>query len=492
MYTDTLQRRRQKAPRRKTGCLTCKKRHLRCDETRPVCSRCKRGGYKCDGYPYSDLYVIQSAFGDAALSLHARENQGRDDMETDEARQANAITLTLCSLNTSFGTNDEGWYLSRFRERTALQISIFSSPYFWNVLVPQASWSHPAVKHALVATAMASECKEDESVKPRLEDRSVLHYTKAISSLVRSDESSSQEIVLLTCMLLLMHDNFTQRANAVIAHLRGAVRILNEIGRNRSAGLSSSDRDDVVSTCIRPAYQEGLMLANILNPKPGQRGPVSPGKSKTVPLLDMANFDHFKDLEDAESKLNSCISSKTEDRRKLLDMWLSAFQKYQGAGSATEMRLLYAHHRCAMMALEVDDRDDQDEGSDSPMDVSQFASLLGIVKSLVPHFHGHTEKTTVKLGLIPLVCFIYRHCEEKNIRLQSLRLLKQMDRMEGIWNSAVAAEAIEVVIKLEEYECWQYYSTHVFDECSWTVAKKGMYCHLPLYHINVLDPQANL
>lgn len=426
-------------------------------------------------------------FGETGRAPYAKDSHRRsDDTETDDAQQTNDISLTLCSLNTPFGTDDEGWYLSRFRERTAVQISIFSSPYFWNILVPQASWNHSAIKHALVAAAMASECKEDESVKPRLEDRSVLHYTKAIGSLVRSRESSSQEIVLLTCMLLLMYDNFANRANPVIAHLRGAVRILNEMGRNRSAGLGSSDESDVVSTCIRPVYQEGLMLANILNPKPGQGASWLPGRSKPIQLPDTAGFDHFDDLEDADSKLNSCIASDVDDRSELLAMWFSGFQDYKGAGSAMDVRLLYAHYRCAMMALEIDKRNDREEGSKTPKDVSQFASLLGIVKSLIPQFHCQSEKITVKLGLIPLVCFVYRHCEEENIRRQSLELLKQMDRMEGIWNSAVAAEAIEVVMKLEQYECWLYYSSHVFDECSWMQAKKGMYCHLPLSLMSML------
>ncbi|GKU15555.1 unnamed protein product, partial [Fusarium langsethiae] len=44
------QRQRTFAPKARTGCLTCKKRHKKCGEEKPTCLRCKAGGYVCDGY----------------------------------------------------------------------------------------------------------------------------------------------------------------------------------------------------------------------------------------------------------------------------------------------------------------------------------------------------------------------------------------------------------------------------------------------------------
>ncbi|KAG8793988.1 hypothetical protein FRC12_000952 [Ceratobasidium sp. 428] len=38
--------------RSKTGCLTCKNRRKKCDETRPTCERCTRAGMECLGYAY--------------------------------------------------------------------------------------------------------------------------------------------------------------------------------------------------------------------------------------------------------------------------------------------------------------------------------------------------------------------------------------------------------------------------------------------------------
>ncbi|KAJ5267500.1 acetyltransferase [Penicillium angulare] len=44
--------RKKRAPHRrtKTGCSTCRRRKKKCDEHKPSCSACVRGGYRCEGY----------------------------------------------------------------------------------------------------------------------------------------------------------------------------------------------------------------------------------------------------------------------------------------------------------------------------------------------------------------------------------------------------------------------------------------------------------
>ena len=47
--------------RARTGCLTCKARRVKCDETRPFCQRCTKAGRACDGYkppPRVHLHTI--------------------------------------------------------------------------------------------------------------------------------------------------------------------------------------------------------------------------------------------------------------------------------------------------------------------------------------------------------------------------------------------------------------------------------------------------
>ncbi|KAJ3490882.1 hypothetical protein NLG97_g5699 [Lecanicillium saksenae] len=54
------------ATRARTGCLTCRVRHVKCDETRPECRRCLRGKKVCQGYTLpAPPQLHQSASGSA-------------------------------------------------------------------------------------------------------------------------------------------------------------------------------------------------------------------------------------------------------------------------------------------------------------------------------------------------------------------------------------------------------------------------------------------
>ncbi|KAF2018058.1 hypothetical protein BU24DRAFT_164138 [Aaosphaeria arxii CBS 175.79] len=50
VQVDPKKRKRQFANRTKTGCGTCRRRKKKCDEAKPECNNCMRGGFICEGY----------------------------------------------------------------------------------------------------------------------------------------------------------------------------------------------------------------------------------------------------------------------------------------------------------------------------------------------------------------------------------------------------------------------------------------------------------
>ncbi|TQS35998.1 hypothetical protein Golomagni_03565 [Golovinomyces magnicellulatus] len=48
--SEPKKRKRNFSNRTKTGCMTCRKRKKKCDETKPECNNCMRGGFVCTGY----------------------------------------------------------------------------------------------------------------------------------------------------------------------------------------------------------------------------------------------------------------------------------------------------------------------------------------------------------------------------------------------------------------------------------------------------------
>ncbi|TQV94296.1 hypothetical protein V2A60_002668 [Cordyceps javanica] len=68
-------RRKRWAPKVKTGCITCRVRRVKCDETKPHCKRCMAYGYVCDGYvtPAPSATLTTSA---SETNRHANRSAG--------------------------------------------------------------------------------------------------------------------------------------------------------------------------------------------------------------------------------------------------------------------------------------------------------------------------------------------------------------------------------------------------------------------------------
>ncbi|CAK7263550.1 hypothetical protein SEPCBS57363_000615 [Sporothrix epigloea] len=71
--TDPKRRKRNFSNRTKTGCLTCRKRKKKCDETKPECSNCVRGGFLCAGYPPQKGHWGQSDPAKAAVQIESKD-----------------------------------------------------------------------------------------------------------------------------------------------------------------------------------------------------------------------------------------------------------------------------------------------------------------------------------------------------------------------------------------------------------------------------------
>ncbi|KAM3508353.1 hypothetical protein MY11210_006752 [Beauveria gryllotalpidicola] len=67
-------RRKRWAPKVKTGCVTCRVRRVKCDETKPHCKRCTAYGYVCDGYLTPTTCAASAAHAASAVqkSQHVR------------------------------------------------------------------------------------------------------------------------------------------------------------------------------------------------------------------------------------------------------------------------------------------------------------------------------------------------------------------------------------------------------------------------------------
>src|SRR3954470_12179261 len=57
--TTEIKRTRAHKPKVRTGCVTCKVRRVKCDESKPFCLKCTKSGRRCDGYVPLKTWVFE-------------------------------------------------------------------------------------------------------------------------------------------------------------------------------------------------------------------------------------------------------------------------------------------------------------------------------------------------------------------------------------------------------------------------------------------------
>ena len=65
-------RKRVFSNRTKTGCLTCRSRKKKCDESKPACDNCVRGGFHCAGYATKPTYA-KPPFTNKPIPLQSKD-----------------------------------------------------------------------------------------------------------------------------------------------------------------------------------------------------------------------------------------------------------------------------------------------------------------------------------------------------------------------------------------------------------------------------------
>ncbi|EKD14908.1 C6 transcription factor OefC [Drepanopeziza brunnea f. sp. 'multigermtubi' MB_m1] len=170
--------------RSKTGCITCRKRKKKCDETKPGCLNCEKNSVKCEGYPEKTIW-----------------KSGKERAE--EARQRRASSMTLSTVQLPFlinGLETEGdrIFLSHYISRLSIIFTLEGEQdsAFRNILLPMAHQDSGLMhsilalssKHIDYSSSYGRQILADHpSVDVQaLEERSLFHQQAAINKMLGS------------------------------------------------------------------------------------------------------------------------------------------------------------------------------------------------------------------------------------------------------------------------------------------------------------------
>ncbi|RAH78184.1 hypothetical protein BO86DRAFT_382355 [Aspergillus japonicus CBS 114.51] len=168
--------------RSKTGCITCRRRKKKCDETKPACLNCQKNAVVCEGYPPKEIWK-------------SGKQKLEDDFHSDSVRLTAARTHSMVSrslplLIDGIETEIDRRFLDHFVygfSRVLTLINDDSNP-FKEILLPMAT-QHRGLMHSLMCLSGSHLSALDP--EPKLKERKYYHFHRAIRDLKDNINASS-------------------------------------------------------------------------------------------------------------------------------------------------------------------------------------------------------------------------------------------------------------------------------------------------------------
>ncbi|EED13448.1 hypothetical protein TSTA_059340 [Talaromyces stipitatus ATCC 10500] len=212
------------------GCLTCKKRKVKCDEQKPQCQRCLSTGRTCDGYP------VPSPTRDRRPGL-----------------------LLAVPVTQHLRTAEDYRAFQNFMSLVP-SLANFASTELWNTYILQLSQADAAIQHIVLSVGhLVGTTSGEIALKEQQEKLICYHYSKALHALT-NDPNPDVYIVLLSCLLFCLFEELQGNCYPAIQHIVAGRDII--FKHIRSYRSSASRSDNLVS--IKASSTWNPLLAQLL------------------------------------------------------------------------------------------------------------------------------------------------------------------------------------------------------------------------------------
>ncbi|KAG8407213.1 hypothetical protein J3459_010414 [Metarhizium acridum] len=438
---------RKGVPKVRTGCLTCKKRKVKCDETHPACNRCTSTGRTCDGYmPPPPGCMSWDRLLSAPVPASPSPCPEADDPELRGlAFYQQIVAPALC------GPLDSS---------------------FWTKLVAQMVHSEPATRHAVLAISWLYENFGDgvSSMPERGQtgavdagghDCAIRHYNAAISHLISPQTSCPADLntVLLVCILFTCIEFLRGDTESAISHSQHGISLLNsgadikpELVRVfRHLGIFPYFFGGDISTF--PVLHDAQAVTIGLGTLDDALESLDCLLARAVRLV-RASDHHRLGMGVQEQPLEAVL----DEKRTLegdLDSWWSALDKLRHGGDTSEhagaMTLLVLEMRwlvCKIwastcLALDETIYDDHMDKFTRIVDVATRARALVGAST-------RNNKFMFVMGFCPLLYFVVTKCRFLGLRLRALSLLRKLSyTRETLWDASTLYATSKRIVEIE-------------------------------------------
>ncbi|KAL2851490.1 hypothetical protein BJY01DRAFT_232916 [Aspergillus pseudoustus] len=423
------------APRSRTGCRSCRIRHIRCDESPGQCRNCTSAGWECEGYD-----VHRLPWGHLT-------------------RTGSGVQVAIAM------TPDERHSFSYFQHRSIVHLTgLFDSP-LWQQHVLQMCHADPAVFHAVnMLGAAHQECElnnmqlVDAAVQSHQVYRFALQQSARAMRLLnqrlssRSNDPALIQVVLLCCLLFVMTDVLLGRYENAWTHLQCGMDILEDektppvepslvavFGRLDSQAALYGRSQKVLRILQLPQFQEPPPLQPFTTFNQLQSAVSSilaTGNRLVATCLNLPESSyliHYAQLSLAQARLLSRITQFHVHFNRFATLYPATLTEKQRHGLDLLRILTMGHGLVIKISLMPD-----------PLPASLLPEFLAVLEAHEAyiardaHYHHRRPTLTTDHGIIANAFTLATRAPDIPTRLRGLAVLRAWPHYEGLHNSAVA------------------------------------------------------
>ncbi|KAL3454964.1 C6 zinc finger domain protein [Aspergillus heterothallicus] len=446
-------RRRAFTKRSRTGCRSCRIRHVKCDETPEACRNCTSRGWTCGGYEQNRLPRPQAPKG--------------EDLTLTRAPGASGFQWAT--------TVDEKRCVSFFLHRLIPNLTSFHDSSLWQQLILQMTCSEPAVYHAVVALGAAAQGLEREGIcLPGTTPQNTWHQF-ALEESIRSFnllmkrpalyDPQFQQALLVCCLLFVLLELAATNYSSATAHLRSGLAIIRETSIEHHLRRTSPAMLDIFLYLEAQAPLVGMTLP------PSHLGDqrvyehqyelclnefctLSDVKRALTPLLNMGNSFLAYCWSLCGREINAMYGT-LHTRQIGLISWLNMFATrlrtfltivypHLNARQQRELDIIKLNHLALLLAIKTCLNRSSPEHEYFMSDYQELLSKALAIMDCLEQSPLILD-TVICSSLFPVAA----HCPDYYMRLQAIDALRAWPHWEGYSNSVMIANLVEEVMKSE-------------------------------------------
>ncbi|KAI1102520.1 hypothetical protein F4804DRAFT_262656 [Jackrogersella minutella] len=244
-------RKRASKPKVRTGCISCKRRHVKCDEGKPSCAECERLGLMCEGYALPKSKNAAARSERLLLPKPKLASLAASSTKTTPEPHQPIDHRPSVPLKPSFGfelNEDDMWYFTLFKDQIAHELSPYYRSNFWSRTSLRDSMVNRCIHHSILSIGAYGralmDLRDENSLKGKMSrtwwppsvlnrhhQAALMHHAKALSHL-RSNMGLyglDGRLTMAATLLFIVFENMQGNYHTSGSLIRNGIKVLTNI-----------------------------------------------------------------------------------------------------------------------------------------------------------------------------------------------------------------------------------------------------------------------